>query len=287
MALASRDKTIQLVVTFIALTGIFALLPYYLTIELGLRRYYVALLMWTPAFGAFATCKLFKINMFELGWKWPELRWNLRAYTLPALYGLAAYSIIWLGGFGGLFDHGFVKEVGSVLALYGWSQTWTIVFGIVMLSTVGMLWNLATSLGEEIGWRGFLTPLLLDRFSFPIVSLITGLVWSFWHYPIILYTNYNAGPYDIYIQLINFTIGYVALSFIMTYFRVQSQSIWPATVLHAAHNTFILYLLQPMTIKYKGTSFYAGEFGIILPSVLLVFAGYFWYRYSRKSDTAS
>ncbi|UTW55574.1 CPBP family intramembrane glutamic endopeptidase [Kordiimonas sp. SCSIO 12610] len=285
MALASRDKTIRLVLVFSLLTGLFALLPYYLTIELGLRRYYVALLMWTPALGAFATCKIYKIRISDLGWKWPSLSFNLWAYVLPAIYGIIAYGIIWISGFGGLFDHGFIKELGSLFALYGWSKSSTLIFGIIMLSTVGMLWNLITSLGEEIGWRGFLTPVLMERFSFPATSIITGLLWSLWHIPLILYTNYNAGPYDLHIQLINFTLGYIGLSFIMTYLRVRSASVWPATVLHAAHNTFILYILQPMTVKYEGTAFYAGEFGIVMPMVLLILAGFVWYRYNQKSQS--
>ena len=283
MALATKDKSVQLVLVFTVITGLFALLPYYFTIELGLRRYYIALLMWSPALAAFATCKIFKLNIADIGWKWPQMRWNIQAYIVTVLYGLTAYSIIWIGGFGGLFDHGFIKELGSVFALYGWSKTSTIIFGVIMLSTVGMIWNLATTLGEEIGWRGFLTPVLLQRFSFPVASVVTGLIWSAWHYPIILFTDYNAGPYDLHIQIVNFTITYIALSFIMTYYRIHSASIWPVTVLHAAHNTFILYLLQPMTVKYEGTSFYAGEFGIILPVVLVLFAVYFWYLHNRKT----
>lgn len=281
MALASRDKTVRLFLTFALLTGVFALLPYYFTIELGLRRYYVALLVWTPAFAAFATCRIHDIRIADLGWKWPAMRWNITAYLIPAVYGVIAYSIVWLSGIGGLVDHSFIKEIGSLFALYGWGKTATLTFGIIMVATVGMVWNMATALGSEIGWRGFLTPVLLERFSFPVASLITGLLWSIWHYPIILCTDYNAGPYDLHIQIISFTVLYTAMSFILTYLRVRSDSVWPATFLHAAHNTFILYILQPMTIKYEGTSFYAGEFGIILPAVALIFAAYSWYRYNK------
>jgi uncharacterized protein len=35
--------------------------------------------------------------------------------------------------------------------------------------------------GEEIGWRGFALPRLLDRYSGLVASLILGSVWACWH----------------------------------------------------------------------------------------------------------
>ena len=38
-------------------------------------------------------------------------------------------------------------------------------------------------LGEELGWRGFALPRLLQRFNPFIASLILGLIWGVWHLP--------------------------------------------------------------------------------------------------------
>ena len=46
------------------------------------------------------------------------------------------------------------------------------------LSLIGMLIG---SIGEEIGWRGFLQPNLEKKYSVHISSIITGLMWGFWH----------------------------------------------------------------------------------------------------------
>ena len=52
----------------------------------------------------------------------------------------------------------------------------------------GQLLALTTGpLGEEAGWRGFLLPRLLGRYPPIVASLILGLFWSIWHYP--LYYN--------------------------------------------------------------------------------------------------
>ncbi len=264
------------VLLFIVLTAVFAAIAYYFVIEHGLKRYYIALLMWTPGLAVLTMTRFGAVDPAELGWHWPRGRWAFLAYGLPALYGLVAYSIIWGGGFGGVVDPKFTQEVSYFLGLDGWSEGATIAFGVLMFGTVGMIWHIATALGEEIGWRGFLTPTLMKVWSFPIASLATGLVWAAWHLPIIFFTSYNAGPSGLELQMLNYGILTVGLSFIMTYLRLQSGSVWPAVIMHAAHNVYVLTIMQPMTVQYKETWRYANEFGFILPAVVLVFGLFFW-----------
>jgi membrane protease YdiL (CAAX protease family) len=38
-------------------------------------------------------------------------------------------------------------------------------------------------LGEEIGWRGFALPLLQDRWTALVSSLLLGTIWTAWHLP--------------------------------------------------------------------------------------------------------
>jgi len=145
-----------------------------------------------------------------------------------------------------------------------------------------MIWSVGATLGEELGWRGFLTPQLMRYFSFPLTSLIVGLIWSVWHAPLIYLTKYNAGPYGLDMQMLNFTVMTVGLSFIMTYLHLKSGSVWAAAIFHASHNAYVISIFGEMTIKYEDTRLYMGEFGLILPLVVAALGGYFWYRAAKE-----
>ena len=45
---------------------------------------------------------------------------------------------------------------------------------------------LVVGMGEELGWRGWLLPSLTNRHGLPRATLLTGIVWYFWHLPILL-----------------------------------------------------------------------------------------------------
>ena len=54
---------------------------------------------------------------------------------------------------------------------------------------------LGGSLGEEVGWRGFLLPRLLEIHSPLAASLLLGLAWAIWHAPIDLASGFAlVGP---------------------------------------------------------------------------------------------
>lgn len=277
-----RATVLKALACFVVATAIMALIASKLAIDIGLKRHYMVLMMWTPGLGALLACRMAGIPLSALGWGWGKARWQVTAYLLPIIYGLAAYSILWGAGLATAIDPKFIEEAGYHLGLVGWSETATLLMALFIFGVVGMTWHMASALGEEIGWRGFLTPALMRFMSLPVASVVTGLLWSLWHVPIILYTKYNAGPNELGWQIANFTLLCVGLSLIMGYLRVKSGSLWTAAVMHAAHNIFILSLFDRMTVKYADTWRYAGEFGLVLPLVIALVGLYVWVRASRE-----
>jgi membrane protease YdiL (CAAX protease family) len=145
-----------------------------------------------------------------------------------------------------------------------------------------MATSCATALGEEIGWRGFLVPQLAKVTSFTNVSLLSGLVWSAWHYPILLFADYNSGT-PAWFGLTCFTVMVVGISFVFAWMRLKSGSLWTGMFLHASHNLWIQGIFDPLTTDTGKTRFVIGEFGIGLAGAAVVVAFVTWQRRGEVS----
>jgi membrane protease YdiL (CAAX protease family) len=90
-------------------------------------------------------------------------------------------------------------------------------------------------LGEEIGWRGYLLPLLLTRTTALRASLVVGLAWYVWHLP--LYAADGRALTGEF--LITYLVSVVSIAVIFTWFFVRSNgNVWLAVLLHTTTNYF-------------------------------------------------
>jgi membrane protease YdiL (CAAX protease family) len=184
---------------------------------------------------------------------------------------------VWLTGLGGFYDKGFVDRVTDSFGL-GSIPAWaSITLYFIFTATFTVIRDFATVIGEEIGWRGFLVPELAKKHSFPATALITGFIWAIWHYPVILFADYHgASPAWFYVPLLTIMLPF--LTFVWTWLRLKSRSIWPCVFLHASHNTFIQQFFDPLTVSRSKTGYIAGEFGAALLLISIAMAIYFWRR---------
>lgn len=241
--------------------------------------------MWGVGLSALFTLWILKRDFRSLGWGWGAWRWQWLAFLLPMGYCLVAYGIIWVAGWGGLYDTHFVAQQRENYGLIGWSDAWVLVWYLVSAALYGMPGSLSSALGEEIGWRGFLVPELFKSMSFTSVAILTGFIWAAWHLPLILFGNYhNNSPaaLPLYGQLIMFFIGVVSAAIIMAYLRLKSGSLWTAAVFHASHNLAVQNIFNPLTVQYPETPKYADELGLVLPLTLLPIALYFLWKGRRE-----
>ena len=153
-------------------------------------------------------------------------------------------------------------------------------FGIglyfLVVATTGVIQNCATTLGEEIGWRGFLVPELAKRFSFTATAVLSGAIWALWHVPIIVFAGYNAGTGWYGLAVVSASM--IGLCFVLTWLRLKSGSLWTGVILHASSNHVIQQFFDPMTANTGRTKYILGEFGIGFTFVVAVLAAYFWMR---------
>lgn len=237
---------------------------------------YVLGLMWCPALAGMLTLKLNGRNLSELGWKWPSAKYAAMSWFIPLLYASIAYTIVWVSGLGGFPNHEFMAKLVDPIGLHASPAVSTIVY-VLLTGTFGMVRNLSSALGEEIGWRGFLVPQLSKTFTFTSTALISGIIWSCWHYPILIWGDYNAGTPTWY-GLTCFTVMVIAMSFVFAWMRLRSGSLWTGAILHASHNLYIQSIFTPLTRNTGNTAWFIDEFGAVLPVVAVAFAIYFWSR---------
>ena len=232
--------------------------------------------MWCPAIAAFITLKIKGRKISSLPWNWGSWKFIRWSYFIPALYGLITYILIWTFGFGGLANEEAIKDWGEELGLVGigtLNTTSITIIAIILLGTVEVIRASATTLGEEIGWRGFFIYELRKVLSFTGVSVFSGLVWAAWHWPLLVYYSNN-----VLLEFTTFFIVIISMSFIMAYYTFKSNSLWPAVIFHATSNLYIQKIMPPLTMKIEGTEHWLGENGIMFAIVTGFFGVYFWYK---------
>jgi membrane protease YdiL (CAAX protease family) len=265
---------------FLAITFAFSSVFYFLILRMGQlaagQGLYVAGIMWCPGIAAILTCRWLKRDVAELGWQWKP-NYQFLSYVIPLCYAFGAYLAVWLFGFGGFPNERFVQEMAAAFGWEGLPAGLVIALYVLVLGTVGMVRSTATALGEEIGWRGFLVPELAKLTSFTTAALVSGITWAVWHYPGILYADYNSGTPAWY-GLACFTVMVVGISFPFAWLRLKSGSLWTGAFLHGSHNLFIQGVFTPLTLDTGITEYVIDEFGAALAGVALIVAFYFWRR---------
>ena len=237
---------------------------------------YVLGIMWCPGLAAMLTLKLNGRSLADLGWRWPSPKYAAMSWYVPLFYAAIAYAIVWSSGLGGFPNHEFIQRAGTRMGLRVSPGASAVIY-ILLVGSFGMVESLTNALGEEIGWRGFFVPELFKNVGFTGTALISGVVWSLWHYPVLIWADYNAGTPTWY-GLTCFTVMVIAISFVFAWMRLKSGSLWTGALLHASHNLYIQAIFTPLTRNTGKTAWYIDEFGCVLPLVAVVFAIYFWRR---------
>lgn len=268
-------KTITL---FLILLTALSSIAYYAILKLNPTSIYIGSLMISPALAAFITLKIKKRPISSLPWSLKELKYLKLSYITPILYVSIAYALIWIFGFGDLINSERITQWSNELGIAESNQTLLIIVMVFLLLTVGVIKNLGSTLGEEIGWRGFLIFELRKVMSFKSLAIVSGIIWAIWHFPIINLV-FGSGE-NLLLHLSAFTIMIIGISVILAYYTFKSNSLWPAAVYHSVHNIYIQKICTPLTISNDNTTFWIDEYGFMIPIVTTIFAVYFW----RKAD---
>ena len=147
-------------------------------------------------------------------------------------------------------------------------EEWYIMIAAILFST----WVQA---GEEIGWRGFALPRLTARFGLPLSTLILGVIWACWHFPLFFVRGANQFGQSFPLYLMQIIALSVAIGWL--YWRAQGSLLLPM-LLHAAVNN--TKDIVPSTVKGATNQFaWSNSFVAWITLILLwLFAIYFLYQ---------
>ena len=274
--ISERKEAWKTIFLFLILVVILTSPFHYAIVNLYPSRIYVGAIMWSPAIAAFITLKIKGRKISSLNWNWGDWKYIRLSYFIPALAGIITYILIWIFGFGSLANAEVITEWAKELQLMGIGTLDTIpivVIAILLLGTVEIIRSAATTLGEEIGWRGFFIYELRKVLSFTSVSVFSGIIWAAWHWPLFVYYSNNA-----ILEFSTFLTTCIFMSFAMTYYTFKSKSLWPAVIFHAVSNVYIQKIMPPLTTKIEGTEHWLGENGIMFTIVTCIFGIYFWRK---------
>jgi len=178
------------------------------------------------------------------------LRWWLAILAIPVvLAGLAIWVNVSLNGF---------QPDTSLL-----SQP------LLIVPTFLVMFFLGGSFQEEFGWRGYALPRMFEKWNPLTASLLLGLIWGAWHFPLF----HISGVSQSFMSFGIFLLLTTAFSVLFTWFFLKTdQNLFSALLLHTAINTSFS-LFPPIEQKIGGNqiAFTYLMIAYILVSVLVIF----------------
>jgi membrane protease YdiL (CAAX protease family) len=116
--------------------------------------------------------------------------------------------------------------------------------------------------------------------------LLVGLIWAAWHVPInIAVFPLHRPNVPLWYANACFAVTVIGVSFMHTWLRLRSQSVWPSVLFHAAGNAFQA-ALQAATVEDGVTQYLTTEYGAGFAVAGLLVGLWFWSR-RREAVPAS
>ena len=251
------------IITFLIINFALSLIPYYVIISGTMTVFTNLGLMWIPAVSAIITQLIFNKSIKGFGWGGGKVKYLAISFMIPLVSCLIVYGIVWVTKLGGVSWMRLTEQYNAPISKV-----------IINISTILFLFNLFGALGEEIGWRGFLTAELLKGYSYIKTSLVLAVIWFIWHCPIIIFSSYHNQSTPLWYNLIFVFIAVIASTFITVWIKIQSGSLWTAAVFHASHNLLIQQVFDVMTVDTGKTKYFTSEFGIGIALIYSIGASY-------------
>jgi membrane protease YdiL (CAAX protease family) len=163
-------------------------------------------LMFVPGLSAIFVQKfIVKEPLKKLGFTWGKRKHYIKYFLIIALIFLLNYTITFFF---------FLKpdlSLSSFINTYMPGETlpfdsrYMVLIFVFITFFVAPVSNFFPSLGEELGWRGFLLNYLLPHGNRKAV-VISGVIWALWHTPMIVLLGFGYGSHWAWGGLLHFVM---------------------------------------------------------------------------------
>jgi len=182
--------------------------------------------------------------------------WLGTGILLPIAAGLLIFGTAWLSGIAPLNAN---KAVIIISFMFIPSFLYAIAF------------NCFAAAGEEFGWRGFLVPELARCMGFSELALISGAIWTSWHFPMMFFGTYH-GAGSIGYSLTVFIPSVMGAGLILAWLRLAAGSVWVSVLFHGFWNYFIQQFYPALTVTNGAGEMMLGESGWFVAVFYMVLA---------------
>jgi len=249
------------------------------------------LCMLMPTIGAL----LVKADIKKMGWRprfdknWKYILFAWLAPTIFQIIGAVFYFLVFHDDFAPAeaFKRNFSPEGYKEFQQDGSP------YAAVILSEISESLNPFTAfipvilaLGEEIGWRGYMYPMLKEGYGRTNGLLIGGVIHGAWHFPAMILAGFEYGKDYIgapLLGLVVFCIYTVAMGIIADFLYVKSGSIWLPAIFHAMINAEFSPDMVSGKSHPERSIFGPVDIGLISMIPMVTCAAYLlWYQYKRE-----
>lgn len=204
-------------------------------------------LMYVPTLASIVARVLGREGIRDISFAWgggTGTRAVITAWLVPVFVAVPAYGIAWstgLVGFAAPATGTFSSIANPVVRLIAL---------IPLALTMGTALSALSAFGEEVGWRGYIVPRLVEG-QIPHAYLVSALVWCGWHVPLTLWGGYATGSMPALSALL-FVAAILPVGLIYAKWRMASGSVWPCVIAHASRNVVVQSVFDPFASSRCG-----------------------------------
>ena len=159
----------------------------------------------------------------------------------------------------------FITTCGIIALFFGIGhfnqRNYTLTY-IIISSIIAIFVTLILVFGEEYGWRGYLLPKLTKVAGKTVATLILGIVWASYHFPLVylLAKTTGIGSPLLVATIQAIIVFFFAFAFSYTYY-ISNESLIPVMFFHSTWNTINVLILGDI---------YTNEPGLIAGNIAVI-----------------